>query len=381
MRITINEDTTFLITDDMGNVPEGAELGLYHQDTRFLCLYELTLDGQPPLVLTAQATDYYAAAHLLTNPALPRVPRGLLGIIRRRLVGQGMHEDLDITNHGDCETAFTLELRFDADFAHIFEIKRDIEVQKETIRRKGSFSLEIEEEGRSIQFRYERGQLLRRLVVNLSVRPEVVDGRCRFVLHLAPRQSWHLCVDFLTLGDNDRGEPAYTCQRDQSAELRARREYRHAELVQQSPRLETDCYVLQRAYEQSMHDFAGLRIKGEDVSEGEFAIAAGMPWFMALFGRDSLIAAYQALPFYPEAAKGVLRALARLQGTRVDRLRAEEPGKILHEHRYGALTGTQQIIPDFPYYGTIDATPLFLMLFAAVYRVTGDLEFVRALRD
>ena len=102
---------------------------------------------------------------------------------------------------------------------------------------------------------------------------------------------------------------------------------------------------------------------------------------MALFGRDALIAAYQALPFYPEAAKGVLRPLARLQGEWVDPVRGEEPGKILHEHRPGVRSGAQDLIPGFPYYGTIDATPLFLELLGAVHLVTGDVGFARSLRE
>ncbi len=381
MRITINESTTFLISDDLGNIPEGAELGLYHEDTRFLCRYDLTLEGQPPLLLTAHATDYYAAAHFLTNPALKAVPRGSLSVVRRRLVGQGMHEDLDVTNYSDQAAAFSLELLFDADFAHIFEVKSNIEVKKEHVRRKGTFTLEVEEDGRSLRFRYTRGELRRRLVVNLSEKPEMSDERCRFALYLAPRQSWHLCVDFLLLGDEEPREPAYTCRRGQHPDVRAHRERRRAQTVEQAPQLETDSYVLRQAYLQSVEDFAALRIKGEDISADEVLIAAGIPWFMALFGRDSLIAAYQALPFYPDVAKGVLEALARLQGTQVDPLRAEEPGKILHEHRYGALAGNQRFIPAFPYYGSIDATPLFLMLLAAVWRLTGDLTFVRSLRE
>lgn len=152
-------------------------------------------------------------------------------------------------------------------------------------------------------------------------------------------------------------------------------------MVGAAPVLRTDSDVLRRAYDRSVHDLAALRIKGQDLCQGEVAIAAGIPWFMALFGRDSLITAYQALPFYPDLARGVLRHLGRLQGTRVDLLSAEEPGKILHEYRYGQLTGTQRFIPAFPYYGTIDATPLFLVLLAAVYQVTRDLEFARSIRD
>jgi hypothetical protein len=123
MQLVINKDTTFLVTDELGNVPAGAEYGLYHEDTRFLCRYELTLDGQAPLPLSARATDHSAAVHFLTNPALPAVPRGVLTIVRRRLIGTGMWEDLEITNHWDEDAAFSLELQFGADFAHIIAVR------------------------------------------------------------------------------------------------------------------------------------------------------------------------------------------------------------------------------------------------------------------
>jgi glycogen debranching enzyme len=386
VRITINEDTTFLIADELGNVPEGAELGLYQDDTRFVSHYELCLNGEPPLGLAARATDYYAATHVLTNPPLHGMERNVLSIVRQRLVGRGMHEDLDIVNHGDREAAFTLELRIDADFAHIFDVKREISVEKEAIRRVGDFSLDRARDGNSLRFRYQRGDLRRCLIVGFSEPPVAERGCCRWALRLAPRETWHLCVNFQTLEDQCEDQCPVTCDRGRTPGAvepgpighGARR---HADSVLRAPRLETDFPALRRAYAQSAEDYAALQIKGKDVSDGELALAAGIPWFMALFGRDSLIAAYQALPQYPLLARGVLRALARLQGTRVDRVSAEEPGKILHEHRSGTLASRAEVIPKFPYYGTIDATPLFLMLLGAVHRVTHDLDFARSLRE
>jgi glycogen debranching enzyme len=382
MRITINAGTTFLISDKAGNVPEGTELGLYHEDTRFLSRYELSLDGQPPLALTAQASDPYAAVYFLTNRVLHGVPHGQLGIIRRRRVTDGLHEELEITNYGDDEAVFTIELVVDADFAHLFEVRRKVEVKAPPVKRKRSFRIVLAEEGYSLHMRYKQGSLVRRLAIHLSQMPaRVGGGRFRYDLCLAPRQRWELRLSFLPIDTgveraNERQQEPRT-----SVTLQEQQEHEHAELIASMPHIETENFVLARAYEQSVRDFAALRIVNERVSEHDYAIAAGIPWFMTLFGRDSLIAAYQALPFYPSAAKGTLRALARLQGTQEDPLRAEEPGKILHEHRFEHFTGTQQGIPRYPYYGTIDATPLFLMLYAAVYRATGDLEFARSLRE
>ncbi len=378
MRLVIIEDTNFLISDEVGDVPRGADFGLYYEDTRFLSAYSLRLDGRIPVFLSARPTDSFSAVHFLTNPVLPVVGAAWLAIVRRRQVGRGLHEDIDITNYGSGEARFSLELGFDADFAHIFDVKGQRESGRPPPRRRAGIRFTVAENGRSLRFELRRQAFVRRLVVNLSERPTQVGPRCRFEVRLGPRARWHLCVDFLTLDERDRGEPAYTC-RPGAAPPTEDRARRHRELVDQAPRLETDSYVLRQAYERAVHDFAALCVRGDGVA-GETVIAAGIPWFVALFGRDSLITAYQTLHFYPDVAREVLRTLARHQGTRVDRRRAEAPGKILHEYRYGVTTAGHRGFPPYPYYGSVDSTPLFLMVAGALFRLTADLEFFRSLR-
>ena len=165
---------------------------------------------------------------------------------------------------------------------------------------------------------------------------------------------------------------------------RSDREREHAHMMGmmgEAPALHTHFFTLRRAYERSVEDFAALRVRGAAIARGAPIIAAGIPWYMALFGRDSLIASYQALAFMPGLARGTLRALAAFQGTKVDPDRAEEPGKILHEHRFGPLAGMQRAIAHFPYYGTVDATPLFLIVLAAVCRLENDVGIARELLD
>ena len=378
MRLVINEDTTFLICDEVGDVPRGADFGLYYEDTRFLSAYSLRLDGRAPVFLSARPTDSFSAAHFLTNPTLPGAGAAWLGIVRRRQVGRGLHEDIDITNYGPDEARFSLELGFDADFAHIFNVKGRRESGRPVPRRRGGIRLSLTEGGRSLRFELRRPTFVRRLVVNLSERPDRVGPRCRFKVSLRPRGRWHLGIDFLTLDERDQGEPVYTCRSGPTFIL-GERLRRHQELVERAPRLETDSYVLQQAYGRAVHDFAALCVRGEEVA-GETVIAAGIPWFVALFGRDSLITAYQTLNFFPEVAGEVLRTLGRHQGTRIDRRRAEEPGKILHEYRYGVTTAAHRGFPPYPYYGSVDATPLFLMVAGSLFRLTGNPELLRALR-
>jgi glycogen debranching enzyme len=390
MRVTINSDTTFLISDEFGNVPGGTEFGLYQEDTRFLCQYDLTLDEQRPLLLAANATESYAAAHFLTNPALPRVQRGMLSIIRRRAIGGELHEEVEVTNHGGTTAECMLALRMNADFVHLFEVKDEVEIASEAAQRVGNVSRVVSEGRRSLSFRFRREDFYRQLDMYFSEQPMWREDAATFALSLAPQATWRLSIDFVTQRTPERTvrsiEDAVNGERPlRSAahppEISEQRHQHRTTLLREAPRLETDSHILLRGYQQSVRDFAALQIEGEGKIKGEFVIAAGIPWFMTLFGRDSLITAYQALPFYPDAAKGVLRALAKLQGSKVDRLRVEEPGKILHEYRSEAFLGTQKRASVFPYYGTVDATPLFLMLLAAVYDVTGDLDFVRSLRE
>ena len=372
--ITINHNTTFVISDDLGNIPECKEFGLYYQDTRYLCRFELKIDGQIPVPLAARATDHYAADYFLTNPALPSIPRGQLSIVRRRRVDNGMREDLRITNHGNSRATFTLEIDVNADFAHIFEVKSSVEAQALPSRPGTALSADVRRSGSQLCYRCERNDQRRQALVELTAPPTTFDGALRFALALGPREQWQLGIHVATATEPRR-------KRWSLGEWHAHEQRRTTQKIQQLPTVKTESDTLRQAYEQSVRDFLALQLNGGEIGKGEVAIAAGIPWFMALFGRDSLIAAYQALAFRPTAAKGVLRALARYQGTRIDPRRAEEPGKILHEQRFGPLAGGPASAERYPYYGTIDATPLFLMLLAAVHRVTGDLGFCGGLRD
>ena len=400
MRLTIHGDTTFLICDDLGDVADETEAGLYHEDTRFLSAYTLLLDDTAPLLLAARATAPDSAAHFLTNPILPHTPRGQLSLIRRRSVQVGMREEIEIANYGETEATFTLTLRFDADFCHIFEAKHEVQVSKEVILRNGVYRHAVEDDGRTHRFDFHNHTRERALVARLSQRPQNIGAsggaECRYPLRLAPQEHWLLAIEFAPLQgaspDAQQATPTLTASKTQpSAWERAQR--RREQVIAEAPALETDSLTLRLAYAQSVSDFAALQMpaipalpaqgrrKQPDDAAEEFIIAAGIPWFMTLFGRDSLITAYQALPFFPDAARGTLRALARLQGRRVDTLRVEEPGKILHEYRSPTFIGAEHSAAVFPYYGTIDATPLFLILLARLHDVTGDLAFVRSLRE
>jgi glycogen debranching enzyme len=386
MSITISEEAAFLVCDDWGDVSSGAEFGLYDQDTRFLSRLDLRLDGQRPVLLAARAVAAHEALHFLANPALTGIARGQLALVRRRSLADSMAEELVVTNHGDSDATFTLDLLIEADFAHIFEVKRGISTEAGSDGRDRPQPT-ILDGGRRLVFDYRAGEAVRRLLVDLTLEPQEAGRRCRFSLSLEPRARWRLCLAFRTLvGPSaigplpDAGTGCDPCDRPISPPIVAHRLHRQHEMVHRAPRLETDSSVLAAAYATAVEDFAQLCRRAEELGPGEMTIAAGIPWYVALFGRDSLIAAYEAVLFWPDRAVGVLHTLARLQGVHFDPTREEEPGKILHEHRYGDLGAGNRLIPGFPYYGSIDATPLFLMLLAAVLRVTGDVAVAADLR-
>lgn len=391
--ITINESTTFFISDESGDVPEGEANGLFVEDTRFLSRFLLRLDGQPLIPLAADQVDYRTAEHFLTNPDLQRAPGSTLGIIRRRSLGTGLREEVSLHNFGDHDLSCTLELLFDVDFAGIFDVKRSTRVDKEAIRGIGSFITTVEEHGSGARFTYIRDDLHRELVLRLSHPIAVTPDRCRAEIELAPRETWRLVIEFATSTtrqshkdgpDATAHTPPHHEREPASAAVDdllplPRSGASETAVIASAPILHTGSYLLRRAYERSIEDFAALRLRGEEICQGNLVLAAGIPWYMALFGRDSLIASYQALPFAPDLAAGTLRALASLQGQTLDPERDEEPGKILHEHRFSAMVGLQRGILDFPYYGSVDSTPLFLILLAAHLRLTGSPELARDL--
>ncbi|GEJ57932.1 amylo-alpha-1,6-glucosidase [Anaeromyxobacter diazotrophicus] len=381
MAVTLHEGTTFLVCDDRGDFAPEADGGLFHLDTRFLSRHELRLDGQVPVLLQPSTPHAGEAWHFLTNPPLDGVRRSTLGIAVHRELGDALLETIAVENFSGEAARFTLSVGFDTDFEYILTVK------KRAAGGEGSgWAPRVRTAvhgGREVVLELDEGGSPHRTALTFSEAPDELRGReARFRLALGPRGRWRLAVEVApSLGDRPRPS------RPSAAQADAARERRRA-LGRQMPRLESDHPVLARAFDQASRDLAALRIKAErgggddGAGGGEYAIAAGIPWYMDLFGRDSLIASYETMLHDPALARGTLRALARLQGTKVDRVSEEAPGKILHEYRRGPLTpAARELIPTYPYYGTIDATPLYLVTLSEYVRATGDLAFARSAWD
>jgi glycogen debranching enzyme len=355
--VSLVEGSTLAISDASGDIaPPGAQ-GLFHRDTRFLSRLQLLVDGEPLESLAARPVDAYSARFVL------RVPwsgpgESPLTAVRSRFVGDGLHEDLSITNHGDAPVELLVELVVDADFADLFEVKllgsaagRGCEVTRRPSCEEGLLEIAHAEGGH------------RSVAIQVSARPEEVTGTAaRFRVALAPGATWNNCLDVYVGADGERPRPKCGC--DAFGTLADPLATRASTWRRRLPVLRSGWGALNHLYRRSMDDLAALLMEDPD-GRGDLSVAAGLPWFLALFGRDAILTAWMALPFDRELAAGVLRTLARHQGTRVDDASEEHPGRILHEMRFGEVATRAG---RRAYYGTVDATPLFVTLAAEAWR-------------
>jgi glycogen debranching enzyme len=352
--LTVLDGSAFVLSDrhgDIGDASGGLD-GFFWEDTRFVSRWSLTIDGAALELLSTADLDHFAAEAFLVPPS-PRIfENPQLSVMRRRVVRGGWLEELLVVNHRRDPRRVVLRLDVDADFADLFEVK-DGHVRARDIGRRA--------EGATITLDYANGSYTRQTRVTCDAAPADEQG-FTIELDLAPHE-----IRPVTLTVTPDGRPA------PAAGFEAEREgMREAvsEWLARAPALDTDWEALRHAYRRSLLDLAALRFRPWR-DEPEIVPAAGLPWFMTLFGRDSLITSYQALPFVPELAPAALRALAAHQGREVADVRDEDPGKILHELRYGELTQTGEL-PWGPYYGSADATPLFVVVLDEAHRWSGD---------
>ncbi|HEX2075904.1 MAG TPA: glycogen debranching N-terminal domain-containing protein [Geodermatophilus sp.] len=361
--VTLVEGSTFCVGPPSGDLRADGPEGLFFRDTRIVSAWRLRLDNCPLQVLTVLRPEPFCATFLAR--ALPEASSTEVLLERRRFVGEGMREDLRLVNLGSRPLATTVHLHVDSDFADLFAVKEgrvDVHRRRSVTQDGGALLFELRADGGS------RG-------CRVSADGAAAEGNeLLFDVHLAPRTSWETSVLVVPSVDGREIHPAFPVGRppEEAHPARRLRRWRAG-----SPFVETDDPGLRMVLRQSMEDLGALRLHDPDHPE-EVAVAAGAPWFMALFGRDSLLTSYMALPLDPSLALGTLTMLARMQGRTEDRLTEEQPGRILHETRLGA---------DFPlsrgggnvYYGTVDATPLFVEVLGELRRWSIASERVDAL--
>jgi glycogen debranching enzyme len=366
--VTILDGSTFVVSDRRGDIEASLTdpTGLFSFDTRFLSKWLLTVDGQRLSSLSVDDLHYFDARFFLVPGTGTVYVDAKLSLIRRRAVGMGFHEQLTILNH-DHEPV-DLKVRIDAasDFADLFEVK-------DALEKAGSYGTRVEPD--KLVLMYERDTYRRSTEISASAPAAFDETGVTFDLHIEPQGDWsteiHVAAELFP-GREPGERPALRQRR--------RRESMEQSLerwVSDAPRVECDWEPLRNAYRRSLVDLAALRFSPPSMA-GESLPAAGLPWFMTMFGRDSIFTSLQALPFTPELAATTLRVLGMWQGTGVDDFRDEDPGRILHEMRHGEMTAFEER-PHSPYYGCADATALYVVLLDEYERWTGDRALAREL--
>jgi glycogen debranching enzyme len=368
-QISVHEGHTVLITEPDAQIRWPSDKGLYFFDTRVISSWTISANGEPWELLNGGAISYYAARIFLTNRAILAVdgtiPARTLGLTISRSIDGGMHEDLDIVNHGITSVKFQLEISVRCDFADIFEVKSG------HILRRGRITTEWTAASQQLRNTYRNADFIRAVTIRPShapTEPVYANGRLSFEVALKPGEAWHGCLLY-SLDDSDRHfkAPHYCVVHSQkSPQAEALADWMRTVL-----KIQTSNEEFYRLYHQALEDMAALRLPSEGSDHMVFLPAAGLPWFVAPFGRDSLIVSLQNILVYPEFACGALQVLGSMQAKKDDPYRDAEPGKILHEIRYGELAHFK-LIPHTPYYGAADATPLYLITLHSAWRAIGD---------
>ena len=374
-RLAILEGSTFCICDERGDI-DFETGGLFAEDTRFLSLLRLTINGQRPLVLSSDRVEYFSAAFYMRNPLAEGLRQDQLSIARTRFVGEGMQDHITVENQTLEAVSFELVLEFGTDFADIFAVKERDFALGDPLRAKPLPSLV------PVTYDSDNGQLLledagngmmARTQIVLSPPGEANGSTVKYQIELAQRERWNLRVDVATSIDGEVAMPKHVERRFGDERDRVMDSLSAWRL--RVPQLHAGWYDLEHAFQRSVSDLAALRMR-EGAAGGRLP-AAGMPWFMTVFGRDTIITCLQTLLFGPELARSALEALAELQAKEDNPEIDAEPGKIVHEVRHGKAAQNWFEC----YYGTVDATPLYLILLSEVWRWTDDAAFVRSLRE
>lgn len=389
--LTLKDDDLFLITDMLGSIPGCSEgnnetsLGLFCRDTRFLSRLELQFEGQPLILLSSTAQRGFALSALCANPYVAdrRIFPETIGIQRDLVLQGGLFEELTLTNYSTQPVEFELSLSFDADFADLFAIRGFVRQQTGTVMRRVrppesvAPELVFDDGG----FTGDRPELI---LAYQGLDRVLMESRVQFYRRRPDRFQGYTALWQLTLKPHEtevigyrlqpfiNGQPASsvsipaTLSQALAAETMEEQQWRDRITC-----IRTDNRTLNQIIERAEQDIYLLM---QTFGEGKI-LSAGIPWFSTLFGRDSIIAAMQTLILNPDIARQTLTVLAQYQGKETNDWQEEEPGKILHELRLGEMARCGEI-PHTPYYGTVDATPLWLMLYADYYTWTGDRSFL-----
>jgi glycogen debranching enzyme len=369
--LSVLDGSTFVVGDRLGDVraDEGREHGFFSEDTRFISRWVLGV-GEAPLELLSLNQSAHFDAQFFLTPRIGPDEQAPCSIVRHRLVDHVWMEEVTVTNHLHETNLLRVVLEVDADFADLFEIKDDVVAERE---------ISFTSDSQGLTLAYSNDDFQRSLTIATSAPAAITRHGFEYELELKPGEQWSTTF---TISPRAVQPGVDFSPRRPRGPLEEVRQVKAAELemwLAGTPELQAEDPALLRTYRASLSDLGALRMH-PDLARGATLPAAGLPWFMALFGRDSLLTSFQALPYLPALAATTLRVLAERQAHERDDFHEREPGKILHELRFGELTARGER-PHSPYFGTADATPLFLVLLDEYHRWTGDDALVRELED
>jgi glycogen debranching enzyme len=368
-RLTINHGQSVLITDQDGQIRWPTDKGLYDLDTRIISSWRIYANGESWDLLNSGNIAHCISKMFLINRTIAtqtgNIPAGSIGLEISRCLVDGMHEDIDLVNHGSSAVEFNLEIAIRSDFADLFEVKSG------RIVRRGQITTDWSPRHARLRTVYINEDFRRGVTVVAkggSTSPVYANGRISFAVRLAPREAWHTCLLYEFGGSGKvRSAPHHCVHEHLTSDAAGQtQDWRDKTL-----KITTSNEEFYRFYAQAIEDIEALRLPIAGTDHLEFVPAAGVPWFVGLFGRDSLIVSLQNGAIYPDFARGSLDVLGRYQARERDDYRDAEPGKIMHELRTGELAHFK-LIPHTPYYGTADATPLYLIVLHNAWRWTGD---------
>ena len=367
--LTILDGSTFCICDDRGDIATETS-GFFAHDTRFLSRLVLRVGGSTPLLLSSGRVEHFQAAFYMRNGTADGLPRDAVSIARERFVGTGMQERISLRNESPEPLSLDVALEAEADFADIISVKlHDFSLGDPELAQPlpPPAPSSHDEERRQVSIVDPRGDLGTQLVFSRSGQ---LDGNTMsYSFTLDPHERWDLSVDIRPwLNEELETVEQLDEERETASDVASAWTLR-------VPRVRGGWESLRRAFDRSIADLAALRMRTGESRRPLFA--AGMPWFMTVFGRDTAITSLQTLLLGPEIAIGALDALTELQAQEEDPTIDAEPGKIVHEVREGRCAEFW-----FPrYYGSIDATPLYLVLLAETWRWTDDAAFAQRMRE
>ena len=377
--LTLKDDDMFLVTDTLGNIATNfnlrddisASMGLFCNDTRFLSRLELQIEGRAPVLLNSTADKGFMLSVLCTNPRIEgSLKADTLGIRREIVLNGALFSEIEICNYSTSAVTFELSITFDADFVDLFEVRGFLRQKRGKLLRAVREGKPAQEETGNLTLAYQGldGSVMESRIEFHHRTPDLFKGYTAiWQLEMQPHESIKLGYRLQMFMNNrpvSRVNAPVTLVQAKAAELMEEQNW-----VQHSTRIRSDRAMFNQAIERAEQDAYLLR---QTFGKGK-VLSAGVPWFSTLFGRDSIIAASQTLMLNSAIARETLTILAEYQGKTDDDWRDEQYGKILHEIRFGEMARCLEV-PHTPYYGTVDATPLWLMLYAEYYAWTADTE-------